>query len=58
MALIWLLTQTRFGRNIFAVGGNRDAAMLAGIPVRRVEFIAFGLSGMLSYSPSLGQDLA
>ena len=58
LVLIWLLTQTRFGRNIFAVGGNRDAAMLAGIPVRRVEFIAFGLSGMLSYSPSLGQDLA
>lgn len=48
LLLIWVLTQTRFGRNIFAVGGNRDAALLAGIPVRRVEFIAFGLSGMLA----------
>lgn len=48
VVLIWVLTQTRFGRNIFAVGGNRDAALLAGIPVRRVEFIAFGLSGMLA----------
>lgn len=48
LVLIWVLTQTRFGRNIFAVGGNRDAALLAGIPVRRVEFIAFGLSGMLA----------
>ena len=48
LVLIWMLTQTRFGRNIFAVGGNRDAAILAGIPARRVEFIAFGLSGMLA----------
>lgn len=48
LILIWMLTQTRFGRNIFAVGGNRDAAILAGIPARRVEFIAFGLSGMLA----------
>ena len=48
LVLIWMLTQTRFGRNIFAVGGNRDAAIMAGIPARRVEFIAFGLSGMLA----------
>lgn len=48
LVLIGMLSQTRFGRNIFAVGGNRDAAMLAGIPVRRVEFMAFGLSGMLA----------
>ena len=46
--LIWMLTQTRFGRHIFAVGGNRDAAVLAGIPAWRVEFIAYGLSGMLA----------
>ena len=46
--LIWMLTQTRFGRNIFAVGGNRDAAVLAGILAWRVEFIAYGLSGMLA----------
>jgi ribose transport system permease protein len=46
--LVWMLTQTRFGRNIFAVGGNRDAAILAGIRVRLVEFIAFGMAGMLS----------
>lgn len=46
--LIWLLTQTRFGRNIFAVGGNRDAAVLAGIHVKRVELIAFALAGMFA----------
>jgi ribose transport system permease protein len=46
--LIWLLTQTRFGRNIFAVGGNRDAAILVGIRVRSVEFLVFGLAGMFA----------
>lgn len=46
--LIWLLTQTRFGRNIFAVGGNRDAAVLVGIRVKFVEFLVFGLAGMFA----------
>lgn len=46
--LIWMLSQTRFGRNIFAVGGNREAAMLAGIHVRRVELMVYGLAGMLA----------
>ncbi|WP_417525637.1 ABC transporter permease [Marinovum sp.] len=48
LVLIWMLTQTRLGRNIFAVGGNRDAAILAGIRARWVEFFAFGMAGMLS----------
>lgn len=48
LVLIWMLGQTRFGRNIFAVGGNRDAARLAGIRVRYVEFVAFGLAGTLA----------
>ena len=46
--LVWMLRQTRFGRNIFAVGGNRDAAILAGIRARWVEFVAFGMAGMLA----------
>jgi ribose transport system permease protein len=46
--LIWLLTQTKFGRNIFAVGGNREAAILAGIHVKIVELIAFGMAGMFA----------
>lgn len=48
LILIWTLSQTRFGRNVFAVGGNREAAVLAGIRARRVEFLAFGLAGMLA----------
>lgn len=48
LILMWMLSQTRLGRNIFAVGGNRDAAILAGIRARRVEFLAYGLAGMLA----------
>lgn len=48
VVLIWMLTQTRFGRNIFAVGGNREAAVLVGIRVKLVEFLVFGLAGMFA----------
>lgn len=48
LLLWWMLTRTRFGRNIYAVGGNRDAASLVGIRVWRVEFLVFGLAGMFA----------
>lgn len=37
-----------FGRYIFAVGGNQEAARLAGINVKKMRFIIFGLSGLLA----------
>lgn len=46
--LTWVLARTRFGRNIYAIGGNREAAALVGIRVWRVEFIVFGLAGMFA----------
>ncbi len=48
LALWWVLSRTRFGRNIYAVGGNRDAAALVGIRVARVEMMVFGLAGMFA----------
>lgn len=41
-----LLHRTRFGRYAFAVGGNQEAARLAGVPVDRVIALAFVLGGM------------
>jgi ribose/xylose/arabinose/galactoside ABC-type transport system permease subunit len=35
-----------WGRNVFAVGGNRVAARFAGLPVNRVRFMAFALVGV------------
>jgi ribose transport system permease protein len=40
-----LLERTRFGRSIFAVGGNIEAARLSGIRVDRIQIIAFTLGG-------------
>ncbi len=40
-----LLTRTRFGRYVFAIGGNEEAARLAGIDVRLVKTLVYVLSG-------------
>lgn len=40
-----LLTRTEFGRNIYAIGGNKTAARVSGIPVQREKFLLFVLSG-------------
>ncbi|MFX1739351.1 ABC transporter permease [Paraburkholderia sp. A1RI_3L] len=41
-----LLRKTTFGHQVFAVGGNREAARLAGIPVQRVMFLTYVLAGV------------
>jgi D-xylose transport system permease protein len=43
-----LATRTRFGRHVFAIGGNPRAAELAGIDVRGVTLRAFALLGALA----------
>jgi ribose transport system permease protein len=47
VALVWvLLEQTTFGRRLYAIGGNIEAAHLSGVPVRRLKLIAFALTGL------------
>ncbi|HVA33192.1 MAG TPA: ABC transporter permease [Candidatus Baltobacteraceae bacterium] len=41
-----LLTRTRFGRYVFAIGGNEEAARLAGINVARVKTMVYVISGV------------
>ena len=48
LLLWWVLAKTSFGRNIYAVGGNREAAALVGIRVARVEMLVFGLAGLFA----------
>ncbi|MBX3120209.1 MAG: L-arabinose ABC transporter permease AraH [Fimbriimonadaceae bacterium] len=43
-----LLSRTTFGRNILAVGGNAEAARLAGISVVRTKIIVFMLQGIMA----------
>jgi hypothetical protein len=43
-----MLTRTRLGRKMFAVGGNAEAAAYAGIKVGRIKLVALMLSGLTS----------
>ncbi|GHT80453.1 ABC transporter permease [Betaproteobacteria bacterium] len=49
IVLVYLLMEwTRYGRHLYAVGGNQRAAELSGIRTKRVSIIVFMLSGMLA----------
>jgi D-xylose transport system permease protein len=43
-----ILTRTKFGRHIFAVGGNAEAARRAGISVNSIRIAVFALCGTLA----------
>jgi D-xylose transport system permease protein len=47
VVMTFLATRTRFGRYVFAIGGNPEAADLAGIDTRRVRMRIFMLMGAL-----------
>lgn len=44
----FLLQRTRFGRYVYAIGGNKEAARRAGINVNRIRVIAFSLAGLFA----------
>lgn len=44
----FVLGKTKFGTYVYAIGGNREAANLSGVPIKKVEIIVFTLSGLLS----------
>ena len=44
----FLLGKTKFGTYVYAIGGNREAARLSGVPIRKVEVIVFTLSGLMA----------
>ncbi|RWZ54670.1 ribose ABC transporter permease [Halobacillus fulvus] len=46
--LFFLLRKTVFGRQVYAVGGNEEAAKLSGIKADRVKIWVYSLTGMLS----------
>lgn len=43
-----VMTQTRFGRHLYAVGGNLEAATLSGLPVKGIITTAYVISGLLA----------
>jgi D-xylose transport system permease protein len=48
LLVMWttLLNRTRFGRYVYAIGGNAEAARRAGINLRRIRVLAFALCGL------------
>ena len=44
----FLLYYTRFGNYIFAIGGNRDALNLAGVPASRYHLAAYAIGGLMA----------
>ena len=44
----WLFNRTRFGLHVRAIGGNREAARLAGVPVNQIEVMVYVLMGLFT----------
>jgi ribose/xylose/arabinose/galactoside ABC-type transport system permease subunit len=67
LALVWMLmTRTRYGHYVYSVGGNAEASHLSGVPVQRIQILAFviggafaGLAGLLLFGQTgIGQPSA
>ena len=48
LVLTFLAKKTTFGRHVYAVGGNAEAARRAGINVQRIRIIVFMISGFMA----------
>ncbi len=47
-ALFFMLKWTRTGRNFYALGGNRQSALMLGINVKRTTFLSYLICGLLA----------
>lgn len=48
LAALYLINYTKFGRAVYAIGGNAQSAMLMGLPVGRTKVLVYGLNGFCS----------
>ncbi|MCF6411535.1 galactofuranose ABC transporter, permease protein YjfF [Pseudalkalibacillus salsuginis] len=48
VAAIFLAHYTKFGRNVYAIGGNEQSALLMGLPVGKTKILIYTLSGFCS----------
>lgn len=49
-----LLRHTRFGSNVYAVGGDATSATMVGLPVARTTFVVFTLAGLIMGLAAMG----
>ncbi|WP_319417278.1 sugar ABC transporter permease YjfF [Marispirochaeta aestuarii] len=49
LVVVWYVVKyTKFGRSLFAIGGNEQSALLMGVNVRRTKMLAYILNGFLA----------
>jgi simple sugar transport system permease protein len=48
IAGIYISKYTKFGRTVYAIGGNENSAILMGLPVKRTKVMVYMISGFLS----------
>lgn len=48
LVFLFISRKTAFGRSVYAVGGNAEAARLSGISVARVRILVFTMTGLLA----------
>ncbi len=49
IVVIWtILNRTRFGRHVYAIGGNEQAAKVSGISIYKAQFFIYALIGLLA----------
>ncbi len=48
LAAFVVLHRTRLGRNVYALGGNEQSALLMGLPVARTKIAVYAISGFCS----------
>ncbi len=54
--ICWIiLSKLRWGRHMYAIGGNEEAARLSGIPVTATKLLAYGLSGLFCATAGICQ---
>lgn len=46
--MIVVMSKTRYGRYVYAIGGNRDAAKLSGVKVQRIELFTYAIAGLFA----------
>jgi ribose transport system permease protein len=46
--MLFVLNKTRFGRHVYALGGNEQAAHLCGIKVHKTKIMVYAISGILA----------
>jgi len=55
--MAWALNSSSFGRNVLAIGGNEESAVLMGLPVARTKVAVYAINGFCSALAGIAMTL-